>query len=284
MGLVAVGIALASDKAHEAFQYLLTRWPLAPLVVTPLGFGIAVMIAVRFFPFTQGSGIPQVIAARTLTQARSFALRRVARRLRQDRPDTARTFGGCVYGARGSDGAGRRFGDVWYRQAQPATSVRLARRWRGCRSCGSLQHAARRGGVRHRGNEPELRNAHQRSDHSGRHPGGTDCTGPTGRLQLLWLHGVGLPFGTAWMAVPLCGVVGGFAGALFSRALVMVPDYLPAPAAAWIKAHPVAFAAVCGFGVALCGVASGAPCSARDTSRPGVAARDRHRPCWFRRP
>ena len=67
VGLVAVGIALASDKAHEAFQYLVTRWPLAPLVVTPLGFGIAVMMAVRFFPFTQGSGIPQVIAARALT-------------------------------------------------------------------------------------------------------------------------------------------------------------------------------------------------------------------------
>ena len=67
VGLIAVGIALASDKVHEAFQYLIRRWPLAPLVVTPLGFGIAAMVAARFFPFTQDSRIPQVIAAKVLT-------------------------------------------------------------------------------------------------------------------------------------------------------------------------------------------------------------------------
>ena len=66
-----------------------------------------------------------------------------------------------------------------------------------------------------------------------------------------------LPWGTAWLAVPLCGVVGGLCGALFSRILVAVPDQLPRSAANWIGAHPVSFAILCGLGVALCGLATG---------------------------
>ena len=66
-----------------------------------------------------------------------------------------------------------------------------------------------------------------------------------------------LPIGTAWMAVPLCGVIGGIAGALFSRLLVTTPDHLPDFIKSWIKIHPVTFATICGLGVALCGFASG---------------------------
>ena len=65
-----------------------------------------------------------------------------------------------------------------------------------------------------------------------------------------------LPIGTAWMAVPLCAVIGGFSGAVFSRILVAVPDALPAVAKRMIGSYPVAFAILCGLGVALCGFAS----------------------------
>jgi H+/Cl- antiporter ClcA len=65
-----------------------------------------------------------------------------------------------------------------------------------------------------------------------------------------------LPIGTAWMAVPLCGVLGGFSGAAFSRILVAIPDAMPRRLADAVRAQPVIFAMLCGYGVALCGYAS----------------------------
>src|ERR1700710_2013240 len=64
VGLVAVGLAVTADAMQDLFHRLAGRWPYAPLLVTPLGFGLAVYLATRFFPNTQGSGIPQAIAAR----------------------------------------------------------------------------------------------------------------------------------------------------------------------------------------------------------------------------
>ena len=66
VGLAAVGLTLTADLTQKAFQAMLERWPYAPLIVTPLGFGFAVLLAVKLFPNTQGSGIPQVIAARQI--------------------------------------------------------------------------------------------------------------------------------------------------------------------------------------------------------------------------
>jgi H+/Cl- antiporter ClcA len=60
-----------------------------------------------------------------------------------------------------------------------------------------------------------------------------------------------------WMAVPVCGVVGGLLGGLFSRIVIAVARGLPGAVGQWIGRHPVLFAASCGFGVALCGLASG---------------------------
>lgn len=73
VGLVAVGLVLASDEVQRLFHLVAGRWPYAPLIVTPLGFGLVVFLTTRFFPNTQGSGIPQEIAARKLrdTESRS---------------------------------------------------------------------------------------------------------------------------------------------------------------------------------------------------------------------
>jgi H+/Cl- antiporter ClcA len=64
----------------------------------------------------------------------------------------------------------------------------------------------------------------------------------------------GPPSEFIWLAVPLCGVVGGFSGAFFSRILMSFPDALPLGAAEATKKHPAIFAALCGLGVALCGL------------------------------
>src|SRR5262249_55555087 len=66
VGLAAVGLAYLADFAQSESRRLFAAWPLAALVITPLGFGISVYVTRRFFPNSQGSGIPQAIAARVL--------------------------------------------------------------------------------------------------------------------------------------------------------------------------------------------------------------------------
>ncbi|MCC2608883.1 chloride channel protein [Neorhizobium petrolearium] len=69
IGFVSVGFALAADRAQDFFMQLTELGPYAfllPLVLTPAGFALCAWLAFAVFPNTQGSGIPQAIAARHL--------------------------------------------------------------------------------------------------------------------------------------------------------------------------------------------------------------------------
>jgi chloride channel protein, CIC family len=67
VGAAAVALALLADQAQLAFAALLSKSRYAALIVTPLGFALCVFLANGYFPNSQGSGIPQAIAARHLT-------------------------------------------------------------------------------------------------------------------------------------------------------------------------------------------------------------------------
>src|ERR1700758_1033797 len=67
VGAAAVALAVLADWAQLAFAGMVAKLRYASLVVTPLGFGLSVFLSNRFFPNSQGSGIPQAIAARQLT-------------------------------------------------------------------------------------------------------------------------------------------------------------------------------------------------------------------------
>src|SRR3546814_16753380 len=58
-------------------------------------------------------------------------------------------------------------------------------------------------------------------------------------------------------AVLLCGVVGGFLGGIFSRILLFVLGGPGGRLGSFIRQHPIAFAALCGLGTAICGILSG---------------------------
>lgn len=67
IGIISVLFARASDMAFEAFHALTTAHQysfLIPLALTPAGFALSAWLADRYFPNSQGSGIPQAIAAR----------------------------------------------------------------------------------------------------------------------------------------------------------------------------------------------------------------------------
>ncbi len=66
-----------------------------------------------------------------------------------------------------------------------------------------------------------------------------------------------LDLGEAWRPVLTCGIGGGLLGGLFSRILITFSCGLSGRPGAWIGAHPIAFAALCGLGLALLGQFSG---------------------------
>ncbi|TCT37846.1 chloride channel protein [Martelella mediterranea] len=69
IGVISVLFARAADHAQEMFNAIRTAnefTPYLPLIITPLGFVLCSYIGNRFFPNSQGSGIPQAIAARHL--------------------------------------------------------------------------------------------------------------------------------------------------------------------------------------------------------------------------
>ena len=67
VGAAAVALAQLADLAQVAFSALVAHVRYASLVFTPIGFALSVFLTNRYFQNAQGSGIPQAIAARHLT-------------------------------------------------------------------------------------------------------------------------------------------------------------------------------------------------------------------------
>jgi H+/Cl- antiporter ClcA len=257
VGLVAVGLAVASDFVQSVFNRVAGHSPYIPLVLTPLGFALVVFMAVRFFPNTQGSGIPQAIAARHLQDTDSRA---ELVGLRVAIGKVFLTLLGLLVGA----STGREGPTV-----QVGASVMFLMGRLTPRRQPGLILAGAAAGVAAAFNAPlagvvfaieEMSRSFELRT-SGLLIGAVILAGLTAQAILgdytYFGHtSASLRIGTAWMAVPLCGVIGGFAGALFSRILVAVPDHLPTRVQVWIKVHPVLFAIACGFGVAICGFVS----------------------------
>ena len=62
IGLAGVGMAESSNYAFDLNQWIVNHVPWAALFYMPAGFALIAWISRRFFPGTQGSGIPQTIA------------------------------------------------------------------------------------------------------------------------------------------------------------------------------------------------------------------------------
>lgn len=63
VGIAAVVLAKLSDVAQLLFAHMSSEWVFAPLLVTPVGFIVASYASRHWFKNSQGSGIPQTIAA-----------------------------------------------------------------------------------------------------------------------------------------------------------------------------------------------------------------------------
>lgn len=258
IGLAAVLMAKLADGAQALFKQVLAVSPLIALVVTPLGFGLAALLAKTVFPNSEGSGIPQVIAASVIENAPArnalVSLRVAVGKI------IVMTLGLLVGASAGREGPTVQVGAA----IMAAVGQFSPERMRGLILAGGAA------GVAAAFNTPiagivfgieELGRAYE-SRASGLIVAAIIAAGLTslailGDYTYFGRTNVGLTISQGWLAVPLIGVMGGLAGGLFSRIVILFGDGLPGRAGAAIARHPVPFAMLCGLGLALCGLASG---------------------------
>jgi len=78
VGLICAALAILAEHANAAFVRLAHFNPYLPLVVTPLGMMAIAWLTTRFFPGAQGSGIPQAIAALSIPGKSAILSLRIA--------------------------------------------------------------------------------------------------------------------------------------------------------------------------------------------------------------
>ncbi|WP_213772799.1 chloride channel protein [Bradyrhizobium sp. dw_78] len=258
VGAAAVALAQLADLAQIAFADLLSISRYISLVVTPLGFALAVYLTNRFFPNAQGSGIPQAIAARHLTDPKA---RENLVSLRIAFGKVILTLFGLLCGA----SVGREGPTV-----QIGASIMFALGRFSPRRQPGLILAGAAAGVAAAFNTPlagivfgieEMSRAFETRT-SSLIIGAVVAAGLTsialmGNYAYFGSSAMTLRNGIDWLAIPVCGVVGGLAGGLFSRMVIMMARGFSGPVGRAIKRYSLGFALICGFAVAICGIVSG---------------------------
>ena len=258
VGGTAVGLALAADGAQHAFHQLLRHYPLGAYVVTPLGFALTAWLSMRYFPNSQGSGIPQAIAARqfkTTNERGRFVSIRIAI------GKVLLTLLGLAVGAStGREGPTVQVGASIMSAIGKLTPNRqpgliLAGSAAGLAAAFNTPLAGIVFAIEEMSRSFEVRT-------SGLIIGAVILAGMTSLALLGDYTYFGstasmLASGSDWLAVPFCGLVGGLLGGVFSRILIAAADGFPALHWKWVTEHPVLFALACGLAVAVCGFLSG---------------------------
>ncbi|MDE2363334.1 MAG: chloride channel protein [Hyphomicrobiales bacterium] len=254
VGAAAVLMAVLADGAQRLFFDLLKHWRYAALIVTPAGFALAAYAAQTVFPNSQGSGIPQVIAALHLEEPEARA---PLVSLRVGLGKIALLTLGLLCGA----SSGREGPTV-----QVGASLMFAiGRFSPYRQAGFVLAGAA-AGVAAAFNTPlagivfgieELSRSFE-AKASGLIVGAIIAAGLTslalvGDYSYFGSTSATLPLGREWAAIVALAVVGGLGGALFSKIVVAFGNSA-SRAGRFVRANPILFAALCGLGVAMCGL------------------------------
>ncbi len=258
VGVVSVAFAAAATQATRLFNALLFS-PWAALALTPGGFVLSAWLAQRFFPGSQGSGIPQAIAARHMKDANA---RSTLLSLRLTFGKIFLTLFGIACGASiGREGPTVQVGAAILLQAGKVGRMMGER---------GLILAGAAAGVAAAFNTPlagivfaieEMSRAFEQ-----RNAGlvliavilaGIAALGLVGNYSYFGSNASMLMVTIDWVAVAICGLVGGMAGALFAKVVLSGSNLLRD----WVSAAPaqrtLALAGFSGLIVALCGLVSG---------------------------
>jgi H+/Cl- antiporter ClcA len=258
IGVVAVAFAKLADGSYQLLR-VMTGWsPWVMLAVTPLGFALLALITERYFQGSQGSGIPQAIAARRIG---SPAGRQRLLALRLALGKIGLTLLGIVSGA----SIGREGPTV-----QVGASIMHELGRTGGRRYEGLLLAGGAAAIAAAFNTPiagvvfaieELGRSFQQ-----RNSWLVFSSVIVAGLVSLALVGDYTYFGQSdatptgaatWLAVAVCGVIGGLLGGGFSRLVIL---FAFGERRAWLAGllrHKVAFAAGCGLLIAVLGLLTG---------------------------
>jgi len=263
IGLISVLFAVLADKAQATFHQITGNsggWRgMLPLAITPIGFVVCAWLAYAFFPGSQGSGIPQAIAARHLRDDKD---RRYILSLRLVVGKIALTIVGLFCGASiGREGPTVQVG---------ASMMLQVARWGGMAQARGLILAGSAAGIAAAFNTPLAGIVFAIEEMGRTYEARTNGLVLTAvilaGIASLGLLGNYTYFGVAkdtislaadWPLVLFCGVTGGGFGALFSLLALKATRRIRR----WNLNQPLGrvliVAAVCGLLVAVIGVASG---------------------------
>lgn len=262
VGVVAILLAIASEQANLQFHKLVAISPYLPLIVTPLGLVLVVVLTRKVFPGSQGSGIPQTIAA--LDPKETYKVRDQVLSLRVAVGKLGLTVMGLFVGS----SVGREGPTVQIGAAIMHSLGKYARFPRHDLEKGLIL-AGGAAGVAAAFNTPlagivfaieEMSRSFEEHNSSTILMtviiAGITLLALLGNYSYFGRTSETLAFGREWDVVILCGIAGGLLGGAFSRALIEFNKGLTGQMGVWMRAKPIAFAAVCGVLLALIGLAS----------------------------
>ncbi|MFV1983686.1 MAG: chloride channel protein [Thiohalomonadales bacterium] len=257
VGVVAALFALGSNVADHFFRYLYQNHIVLAYLLPPVGLALIAWLTQNVFKGTEGSGIPQAIAA--LSMKNNIARNSVLS-LKLAAGKILLTCLGLFSGA----SIGRE-GPTVHVGASIMYSLRHFRYFRGQKMVKSLILAGGAAGISAAFNTPLAGIIFAIEEMSRSFEEKTSSTllivvvlaGLTALLILDEYTYFGstsatLPFSSAWIAVILLGVVGGILGGIFSTILIYGTKKI-APA---IKQHPMIVAFTCGVLISIIGYLS----------------------------
>ncbi len=264
IGLISVGFAQAADIAQDWFKAIThssesgwRNW--LPLIITPLGFMLCSWIALRYFPGSGGSGIPQAIAARHLTdpEDRSLLLS-----IKVAFGKILLTIMGLFCGASiGREGPTVQIG---------ASIMLQSARFGGMEQARGLILAGSAAGIAAAFNTPlagivfaieEMGRAYAARTNglvlSAVILAGLASLGLVGNYNYFGLTTVTVTTHIEWVLVIACGVIGGALGAIFSALALSIAKQTRRLMQKAPLRNSILFAGTCGFIIAIIGIATG---------------------------
>jgi len=253
--------AALATKADALFHAASSALPLAALVICPAGFALSAALTQRFFPGAQGSGIPQVIAAADLKDQGQV---RFVLSMRLALAKLVLTVMGLASGASiGREGPTVQIGASLMRALGDFAGVSKPEQMR------ALVLAGGAAGIAAAFNTPlagvvfvieELSGSFEHRTSSRVLTSviiaGIATTAWAGNASYFGHTAAELPFGAAWKAVVICGVLGRLFGGGFAAMLLAMGRGLPGRLGGFAMRLPVVFAALCGLTVAVIGLAA----------------------------
>jgi len=262
VSLSAMLFERGSSLGNHLFRQMMEISPLFALILTPLGFAGVLWLTRRVFPGAQGSGIPQAMACLKIASSeernRLLSLRVAVGKL------LLTSLGLCCGASVGREGPTVQIGAAimlwlgrWIKLPIPDLErmLILAGGAAGISAAFNTPLAGVVFAIEEMSRSFEERNS------------GTVLTtviisgfvsmAVVGNYTYFGRTDAVLALPQAWAPILVCGIGGGLLGGLFARSLMAISHGLPGRAGCWVKAHPYLFAAACGLGMALLGLASG---------------------------